>query len=593
MTVDVNLEETAKRRGDPPELEHDTIWRDAGYWCGLHARFIRARPLLGGGVFVALVGGVVLENTVVVKTVVATGALTDALVRHTGREVQAAVFSLVVLALLLFAGSLTAWYGRYAYQFLWRAYFTDLLVRGWFADDRYYHLERAGVIRNPEQRIQEDLYFVGYWTVWLIPFFIGAATSGIYAWMLVWRMSHPLSLAPLGLPLTIPLGLFFACLVTAVVRVVCAHFAGRRVTRLEIIRKRLDADFRLDLSEVREFGEAVAFHRGGEWEKRRALGVFEKIRSNWWRLTTAQMTLVGANSITGTLGRLVAPLVCIQPILAGEMTIGKLVVATSTFPLAMQLIAFFADEYSVIATLRASVARIRLMEQAVESPIEQGAAIAAAASIEAEDLTISRPSGEALAKVLTLRVARGQRIAIGGRSGSGKSTLLRTLAGLWPFASGTVRMPPADSVVFLPQRPYLPEDTLEAVLSYPDDPEHFDRSSYMSALRQCGLPALVGRLCERKAWRKLLSPGEQQRLSAARALLRRPDFLIVDEPTSALDPASEAEIYKALDAGLPRSAILTVAHSRQLIGFHGEELELRDGGLAPKIPVDIDPCSTA
>lgn len=574
-------EDIPDQRGNPPELEHDTIWRDAGYWCALHGRFIKARPCVGGGAFLALVGGVVLENAMVVRAIVATGALTDALVRHRGPAVHGPVFTLIASSVLLFAGSLTAWYGRYAYQFLWRAHFTRRLIGSWFEENRYYHLEREGVIRNPEQRIQEDLYFVGYWTVWLIPFFIGAATAGSYAWVLVWRMSYPLSAAALGLSFTIPFGLFTACLVTAFVRVVCAHFAGRRVTRFEIIRKRLDADFRLDLAEMREFGEAVAFQRGAEREKRRALNVFDRIRSNWWRLTAAQMSLVGANSVTATLGRLVPPLVCIQPIMAGEMTIGKLVVATTTFPLAMQLVTFFADEYSVIATLRASVARIRLMEQAVESPVAQGPVIAVGAAIEAENLTVSRPDGEPLIRISSLRISRAQRIAIGGRSGCGKSTLLRTLAGLWPFASGAVSMPPADSVIFLPQRPYLPEDTLAAVLSYPDDPDRFDRASYIRILRQCGLPSFSARLDERAAWRKVLSPGEQQRLSAARALLRRPDFLIVDEPTSALDPVSELEVYRALEEGLPHSAIVTVAHSRQLIDSHGEGLEVRDGLLAP------------
>lgn len=572
-------EDIPDQRGNPPELEHDTIWRDAGYWCALHARFIKARPFVGGGVFLALVGGVVLENAMVVRTIVATGALTDALVKHRSGAIQAPVFSLIVSSVLLFAGSLTGWYGRYAYQFLWRAHFTRRLIGSWFEKDRYYHLEREGRIRNPEQRIQEDLYFVGYWTVWLIPFFIGAATAGSYAWVLVWRMSYPLSAATLGLPFTIPCGLFIACLITASVRVICAHFAGRRVTRFEIVRKRLDADFRLDLAEMREFGEAVAFQRGAGREKRRALNVFERIRSNWWRLTAAQMTLVGANSVTATLGRLVPPLVCIQPIMAGEMTIGKLVVATTTFPLAMQLVTFFADEYSVIATLRASVARIRLMEQAVERPVAQGPVIAVGAAIEAENLTVSRPDGAPLIRIPSLRVSRAQRIALGGRSGCGKSTLLRTLAGLWPFASGAVSMPPADSVIFLPQRPFLPEDTLAAVLSYPDDPDRFERASYIRILRQCGLPSFTARLDERAAWRKTLSPGEQQRLSAARALLRCPDFLIIDEPTSALDPVSELEVYRALEAALPGSAILTVAHSRQLIDSHGEGLEVRDGLL--------------
>jgi putative ATP-binding cassette transporter len=576
----MELDSEARDRSRPPELEHDTFWRDARYWLGLQARFVAASPVLGLGVLLLLIAGVVLEHAMVVNTLVATGRLTDALVGRGGPRVQAAATELGISALLMLIGTLTAWFGRYAYQFLWRAHFTQRLLAGWFADDRYYHLEREGRIGNPEQRIQEDLYFVGFWTVWLLPFFIGAATSGTYAWVLVLQMSFPLSLAPLGLPLTLPLGLFTACLLMALARVAGAHLAGQRITRFEIIRRRLDADFRHELADVREFGEAIALQRGAGRERQRALALFARIGANWWRLTRAQMSLAAANGVTSALSRLIPPLVCIEPILAHRLTIGKLVVATSTFTLAMQLISVFADEYSTIAWLRASVARIRLLEQALGQPAAAGPQIEEGGDrLEAAGLAILLPSGEKLLDVAGLSVAPGQRIAIGGRSGSGKSTLLRTLAGLWPHAAGRVKRPLAERVLFLPQRPYLPNDTLAAVLSYPDAADRFDRARLASVLVACGLPKLVGRLAEAAPWRSVLSPGEQQRVSAARALLRAPDFLIVDEPTSALDPASEAEVYQALDAGLPNAAIVTVAHSRQLAAFHGDEFEVRHGEL--------------
>ncbi len=567
-------------RAKPPELEHDPIWRDAGYWVALQARFVAGRPFIGGGVLLLLIGGVVLEHTMVVNMLVATGRLTDALVKRRGLGVQAAVSNLAVSASLFLAGTLIAWFGRYAYQFLWRAHFTKRLLHQWFADDRYYRLERADQIGNPEQRVQEDLYFIGYWTVWLVPFFVGAITSGTYAWVLVWQMSYPLSLAALGLPLTIPFGLATACLLTALLRVAGAHLGGRRITRFEIVRKRLDADFRRHLTDVREFGESIAFQAGGPREERRALDLFDRIGANWWRLTGAQMGLVGANSITSSLSRLVPPLVCIQPIMAGHMTIGKLVVATTTFTLAMQLITVFADEYSTIAWLRASVARIRLLEHVLRQPPEASIQIDRSGSrIQADDLVVSLPNGDVLVQVPSLSVSPGQRIFMGGRSGCGKSTLLRTLAGLWPHAKGVISTPARDRIVFLPQRPFLPDDTLAAILSYPDGPETFERERYVEVLLQVGLPALAPRLKERDAWRKVLSPGEQQRLSAARALLRRPEFLIVDEPTSALDPTSELEIYRALEAGLPEAGMIVVAHSRQLSALPGEAFEVRGGAL--------------
>jgi putative ATP-binding cassette transporter len=570
---------SARDRMQPAELIQRGIWRDAGYWLALQARFVAASPLIGGGSLIILIGGIILEYAMVVRMVVATGLLTDALVKHGHVSLNAAVWSLAQAAFLFLLGTLASWFGRYAYQFLWRAHLTTRLMHRWFADDRYYHLEREDALGNPEQRIQEDLYLMGFWTVWLLPFFIGAATSGIYSWILIWNMSFPLLLAPLGIAAVLPKGLAVACLATAVVQVAAAHLAGHRITRYEIIRKRLDADFRHHLTDVREFGEAIAFQRGAPSEEQRALALFERIRGNWWRLTRAQLALSGAYGVFSFLTRLIPPLICIEPILSGQMTIGKLVVATTTFTLAMKLISVVADEYQTIAWLRSAVARIHLLELALAPAVRTGPAATTGSEIGASGLAISLPTGAPLLQVPALAIRQGQHVSIGGRSGSGKSTFLKVLAGLWPYASGNVAMPAGVRTEFLPQRLYLPHDTLAAVLSYPDAPDQFERSRMADALREVGLASLLPELDKQAPWRKRLSPGEQQRLAAARALVRRPDFLIIDEPTSALDPTSEAEIYRALEAGLPKSAILTIAHSRQLIGFHGTQLEVRNGIL--------------
>ncbi len=148
-----------------------------------------------------------------------------------------------------------------------------------------------------------------------------------------------------------------------------AHFAGRRITPLEVVRQRLEADFRHDLGEVREFGEAIAFERGRRREERRALSIFERIRANWWRFTGAQLLLKSVNEIFITITRLLPPLLCIGPIADGKMTVGQLMVAASSYILAMQMLTIFAEQYAVIAELRASVARIRVFETELARPL--------------------------------------------------------------------------------------------------------------------------------------------------------------------------------------------------------------------------------
>jgi putative ATP-binding cassette transporter len=178
-----------------------------------------------------------------------------------------------------------------------------------------------------------------------------------------------------------------------------------------------------------------------------------------------------------------------------------------------------------------------------------------------------------------LVVAAGDRLLLTGPSGSGKSTLFRALAGIWPYGSGVVEQP-AGRVLFLPQKPYLPIGTLRACVSYPSPPDDFSDTAIIEALRDCRLPQLSGQLDESSAWDRRLSPGEQQRLGFARALLNRPQWLFLDEATSALDEATGKALYQLLIDRLPDSAIISIAHDPAVAEFHRlrRHLTPADGG---------------
>jgi putative ATP-binding cassette transporter len=65
-----------------------------------------------------------------------------------------------------------------------------------------------------------------------------------------------------------------------------------------------------------------------------------------------------------------------------------------------------------------------------------------------------------------------------------------------------------------------------------------------------------------------LSPGEQQRVAFARALLFRPDWLFLDEASTALDEATEAELYRMLKQHLPDTTLISIAHDTRVVAFH-------------------------
>ncbi len=82
------------------------------------------------------------------------------------------------------------------------------------------------------------------------------------------------------------------------------------------------------------------------------------------------------------------------------------------------------------------------------------------------------------------------------------------------------------------------------------------------------------RLDESGHWTRILSPGEQQRLAAARVLLHKPDYLFLDEATSALDADNEALLYRLFTERLPNAAIISIAHRESLAAFHSETLDI-------------------
>jgi putative ATP-binding cassette transporter len=90
------------------------------------------------------------------------------------------------------------------------------------------------------------------------------------------------------------------------------------------------------------------------------------------------------------------------------------------------------------------------------------------------------------------------------------------------------------------------------------------------------LRQLSDRLNEHQNWALQLSPGEQQRIAIARALLQKPAWLFLDEATSSLDESSEAQLYRLLRERLPDTTIVSIGHRSTLKEFHDRVLELRD-----------------
>jgi zinc transport system ATP-binding protein len=192
-------------------------------------------------------------------------------------------------------------------------------------------------------------------------------------------------------------------------------------------------------------------------------------------------------------------------------------------------------------------------------------------AIEAVGVTVTL-GGSTIVRDVDLTVPRGQVVALLGANGSGKSTLVRALVGVLPLESGRVRLlgaplghaVPWQRVGYVPQRVSastgVPATACEVVVSGTLYGRHL-RPPRDARARACTALAAVGLGAEAdKAVRKL-SGGQQQRVLIARALVHRPDLLLLDEPVAGVDLPSQQTFADALVAlAASGTTVLVVLH---------------------------------
>ena len=127
---------------------------------------------------------------------------------------------------------------------------------------------------------------------------------------------------------------------------------------------------------------------------------------------------------------------------------------------------------------------------------------------------------------------------------------------------------------------------MRAALAYPGAPEQYDDATLRSALEAAQLGYLADKLDVEGVWQQQLSGGEQQRLSIARALLEKPDWLFLDEATTAMDEPMEAAIYQVLRERLPKTTIVSIGHRATIEQFHERRLEMQPSGGGVFTPKD-------
>jgi ABC-type Mn2+/Zn2+ transport system ATPase subunit len=194
---------------------------------------------------------------------------------------------------------------------------------------------------------------------------------------------------------------------------------------------------------------------------------------------------------------------------------------------------------------------------------------------------------------VSFEVHLGEFWVLLGQNGSGKTTLLRAILGLLPPRSGSLWLHPELAsrarTGFVPQRcditPTLPTTVREFVLLglvglRVRRQEEQGRLDW--ALEKMGLAGLAGR----SYW--ALSGGQRQRALVARALVRRPTFLVLDEPTNNLDTPTEEALLQLLVAlnQEAQQTIMLVTHNLSLARRYATHVAFVHGGQVLSGPRD-------
>jgi putative ATP-binding cassette transporter len=493
---------------------------------------------------------------------------------------QLGVFT--VLAAFFIVSAVYQLYLQQWLQIRWRRWLTQAYLGRWLAQGTHYRMRLKGdQADNPDQRIADDIRLFINTTLDIGISLLGSIVTLVSFVVILWNLSATTPLIIGSSQFQVPGYLVWAALIYAIIGTWITHLVGKPLIQLNFDQQRYEADFRFSLVRLRENAEEVTLLAGEPAEEQHLLGRFGWVMRNWYGIMsrTKRLTFLTAGYSQVAI---IFPFLVVSPVyFFGTMTLGGLMQISSAFGQVQSALSFFVTAYSSIADWKAVLNRLAGFEKSLDWARSLDATAPhlefvndGGKALTVDELAVGLPNGEEIVRLSGFSIEPGERVLVTGPSGSGKTSLIRALGGVWPFGTGAIRVPEGASVLVLPQRPYLPLGTLRAALTYPAAEDAFSAQEIDEVVDAVGLAHLRGSLDETAYWADKLSGGEQQRLSIARALLQKPQWLFLDEATSALDERSEADLYGLLAERLSHSAIVSIGHRSSLVQFHGRFFEL-------------------
>jgi ABC-type multidrug transport system fused ATPase/permease subunit len=287
-------------------------------------------------------------------------------------------------------------------------------------------------------------------------------------------------------------------------------------------------------------------------------------------------------------------------VIAGRMTLGDIVLLAGYAGMLSNPMSIIGSTW---ASIQASVAGLRRVHSVLDNlaePVSDGrddGLNGRFSRLEFNGVAIGYGATTVLSDV-TMSMRTGQMVALAGPSGCGKTTLIHSIPRFVEPSAGTIAFDSVDSRA-------IALDTIRArvgfvfqnealfSISIEDNIRYGNAGASMADVREAAAMAGAAEFIERlpDGYSTILgrrgarlSVGQKQRIAIARALLRRPEIIVLDEPAAPLDPASESDLLTTLKALARDRIVIIVAHRAGTLAACDRVFFIHDGTIAASGP---------
>ena len=281
-------------------------------------------------------------------------------------------------------------------------------------------------------------------------------------------------------------------------------------------------------------------------------------------------------------------------VIKGELTPGGMIAASILMGRLLAPIEQAIGTWKGLVSARSAHGRLQNLLTAIPARETSMSLPRPVGALALENVVATPPNSQvAILRGVNAIIPAGEVIGVIGPSASGKSTLARLMVGVWPAASGKVRLDGADVYAWNkeelgPYIGYLPQDVELFEGTIADNIARFgevDAEKVVRAAQRAGVHEIVLRFP--KGYDTPIGPGggflsggQRQRIALARSLYGDPVLVVLDEPNSNLDDAGEQALLRAvLDLKAQGSTVVVVTHRTNIVGVVDRLMVLRDGTL--------------